>query len=88
MAVDAEIVDAQGILCQRNSDTLIFTVENGIFAGIGNADLCTEIPYGTKEYPAFLGRAQAVIRADGSGRDIRLSVRCGDFLKSIVLPVM
>lgn len=88
VAVDAEIVDAQGILCQRSSDTLIFTVENGIFAGIGNADLCTEIPYGTKEYPAFLGRAQAVIRADGSGRDIRLSVRCGDFLKSIVLPVM
>ncbi len=88
VAVDVEIVDARGILCQRCNERLTFAVENGIFAGIGNADLRTEIPYGTKEYPAFLGRAQAVVRADGSGKEIKLTVKYGDILQTLVLPVM
>lgn len=85
VTVTAQIVDKAGIPCMTCRDEITFTVENGYLAGCGTADLYTDIPYGSPTHPAYDGRAQAVVRSDGSSKPIKVTAVCGDMMQVVVL---
>ena len=87
VAIDVELYDKNNLLCQTVRENVKFEIENGEFAGIGSADLYTTIPFGTPDYPLYLGRAQAVVRGDNSGKDIVMTVSMGQLKKSVTIKV-
>lgn len=87
VSVTAQIVDKNGTPCLTSRDEITFTVENGYLAGCGTADLYTDIPYGCPTHPAYDGRAQAVVRGDGSGKPIRVTATCNGIVQTTILPL-
>ncbi len=73
--IQATIVDAKGIPC-TNADNLIkFSVTGpGKIQGVDNGNIISHEPYASSQYPAFMGKAIAIIKAQ-KGPNKKITVK-------------
>lgn len=66
--LDVRLTGANGVTESNGDRKLSIHVEGGTLMGFGSADPRTEERFGSGEYHTYYGLAQAVVRADGSGK--------------------
>jgi beta-galactosidase len=74
--VEVRVVDEDGNLCPNADDLIRFSVEGpGEIAGVDNGDPTNHESFKAKQHKAFHGLCLAVIQANRTPGEVRLSVR-------------
>ncbi|PRY55142.1 beta-galactosidase [Arcticibacter pallidicorallinus] len=88
--IQATIVDSKGIPC-TNADNLIkFSVTgSGKIQGVDNGNIISHEPYASSQYPAFMGKAIAIIKAQkGSSEKITVKAQAdGLEMASVIIDI-
>jgi beta-galactosidase len=83
--VEADVVDAQGVLVPQASNSIDFSLSGpGVIAGVDNGDSTSHESYQGMSRSAFSGKALAIVRASTTPGMITLKASSGSLMESSV----